>query len=118
MALPHAFAGRAEGSLARVSVEGVVARMDLPQLIVSAIGSQSYLVSLHAQRRLRERLIELWQIEAGVTGWIVEEVRPDDLPNPSIVCKQTLPDGAEVTVVWAFVADDSQALLVTVYFPD
>ena len=66
--------------------------MDLPQLIASAIGSERYLVGLHAQRRLRERLIELWQIEAGVTGWIVEEVRPDDLPNPSIVCKQTLPD--------------------------
>jgi hypothetical protein len=67
--------------------------MDLPQLIASAIGSENYLVSLHAQRRLRQRGIELWQIEAGLTGWIVEEVRPDDLPNPSMVCKQTLPDG-------------------------
>ena len=91
--------------------------MDLPQLIASAIGNENYLVSLHAQRRLRQRGIELWQIEAGVTGWIVEEVRPDDLPNPSMVCKQTLPDGAEVTVIWAFVPEDGQALLVTVYFP-
>jgi hypothetical protein len=33
----------------------VVARMDLPQLIASAIGSESYLVSLHAQRRLQQK---------------------------------------------------------------
>ena len=92
--------------------------MDLPQSIATAIGNESYLVSLHAQRRLRDRSIELWQIEAGVTGWVVEEVRPDDLPNPSMVCKQTLLDGAEVTVVWALVPEESQALLVTVYFPD
>jgi hypothetical protein len=92
--------------------------MDLPQRIAAAIGSESYLVSLHAQRRVRERSIELWQIEAGVTAWVVEEVRPDDLPNPSIVCKQTLQDGAEVTVVWALVPEESQALLVTVYFPN
>ena len=92
--------------------------MDLPQLIASAIGSENYLVSLHAQRLLRERSIELWQIEAGVAAWIVEENRPDDLPNPSIVCKQTLPDGVEVTVVWAFLPEDNQALLVTVYFPE
>ena len=91
--------------------------MDLPQLIASAIGNENYLVSLHAQRRLRQREIELWQIEAGVTGWIVEEVRLDDLPNPSMVCKQSLPDGAEVTVVWAFVPEDGQALLVTAHFP-
>jgi hypothetical protein len=92
--------------------------MDLPQLIASAIESENYLVSLHAQRRLRQRSIELWQIEAGVEDWGVEEIRPDDLPNPSIVCKQTLADGAEVRVVWAFVSEDNQALLVTVYFPD
>ena len=73
--------------------------MDLTHLIASAIGSESYLVSLHAQRRPGERSIELWQIEAGVTAWIVEEVRPDDLPNPSIVYKQTLSEGAEATVV-------------------
>jgi hypothetical protein len=35
-----------------------------------------------------------------------------------LFASKTLPDGAEVTVVWAFIAADSQALLVTVYFPD
>lgn len=78
----------------------------------------AFVALCHAQRRLRQRSIELWQIEAGVAAWVVEEVRPDDLRNPSIVCKQTLADGAEVTVVWAFIPEDGQALLVTVYFPD
>jgi hypothetical protein len=92
--------------------------MDLPALIGTAIGSGNYLVSLHAQRRLRQRLIELWQIEAGVANWVVEEVRPDDLPNPSMVSKQFLADGSEVTVVWAWIPEDDQALLVTVFFPE
>lgn len=92
--------------------------MDLPGVIAEAISAGNYLVSLHAQRRLRQRLIELWQIETGILEWIVESVRPDDLPNPSIVCKQSLADGINVTVVWAFVAEDNAALLVTVYFSD
>ena len=58
------------------------------------------------------------QIESGVTNWRVLEVRPDDLPNPSIVCEQALADGSTVTVVWAWVPEESQALLVTVFFAD
>ncbi|MCI0380359.1 MAG: DUF4258 domain-containing protein [Gemmataceae bacterium] len=92
--------------------------MDLPDLIAEAVGKGDFLVSLHAFRRLRQRSIELWQIEAGVKQWQLEETRPNDLPNPSIVCKQALADGSEVTVVWAWVPEDNQALLVTVFFPD
>ena len=92
--------------------------MDLPALIAAAVAKGDFLVSVHAHRRLRERQIELWQLEAGVAEWVVTEVRPDDLPNPSILCQQALSDGSGVTVVWAWVPEDAQALLVTVFFPD
>jgi hypothetical protein len=92
--------------------------MDLPLLIADAVANGNFLVSIHAQRRLRERGIELWQIEAGVEQWIVEEVRPDDLPNPSIKCRQELPDGASVTAIWAWVPEDNIGLLVTVFPPN
>ena len=83
--------------------------MDLAVLIAKAIEEQRFLVSSHAARRLRERFVELWQIEAGATSWVVSEVRPNDLPNPSFVCEQTLSDGAAVTVIWAWVAESDEA---------
>lgn len=92
--------------------------MDLVDLIRSAIRDGRFAVSQHAQRRLRQRQIELWQIEAGVDDWVVLEERSDDLPNPSIVCQQTLADGTTVVAVWAWYAEENHALLVTVYFPN
>jgi hypothetical protein len=50
--------------------------------------------------------------------WKIDEERPDDLPNPSIVSTQLLPDGSTITVVWSWLAEENKALLVTVYFPD
>jgi hypothetical protein len=92
--------------------------MDLKALIQTGIQQARFLVSLHASRRLRQRQIPLWQIEAGVSDWVVIEERPDDLPNPSIVVEQTLQDGTTVTVVWTWHLDDNQPLLVTVFFPE
>ena len=92
--------------------------MDLKSLIQSGVLEPRFLVSLHASRRLRQRKIPLWQIEAGVKDWVVIEERPDDLPNPSIVVEQSLQDGTTITVVWAWYIDDNQPLLVTVFFPE
>jgi hypothetical protein len=92
--------------------------MDLVQSIRDAIQRQEFLVSIHAQRQMRSRMVELWQVEGGVDDWKVLEERPDDLPNPSIVCMQSLPDGTEVKVVWAWYPEESKALLVTVHYLD
>jgi hypothetical protein len=92
--------------------------MDLKSLIQNGVLQGRFLVSLHASRRLRQRKVPLWQIEAGVNEWVVIEERPDDLPNPSIVVEQMLQDGTTVTVVWAWDIDDNQPLLVTVFFPE
>jgi len=92
--------------------------MDLKTLIQNGVIQGRFLVSLHASRRLRQRKVPLWQIEAGVNEWVVIEERPDDLPNPSIVVEQMLQDGTTVTVVWAWDIDDNQPLLVTVFFPE
>ena len=92
--------------------------MNLPDLIQSAIQNGNFSISIHARQRLRQRKISLWQVETGVDNWIVLEERPQDNPNPSIVCEQSLPDGAKIIVVWAWHLDNNQALLVTVYFPN
>jgi len=90
--------------------------MDLPTRIRDAVRSEKLLTSIHAQRRLRERSVEFWQIEAGVDEWGILEIRPDDLPNPSLVCLQSLIDGTRVKVVWSWYPEEEFAILVTVHF--
>jgi hypothetical protein len=92
--------------------------MDLKTLIQNGVLQGRFLVSLHASRRLRQRKVPLWQIEAGVNEWVVTEERPNDLPNPSIVVEQMLQDGTTITVVWAWHIAENQPLLVTVFFPE
>ncbi len=92
--------------------------MDLTERITLAVAEGRFAVSRHARGRLRQRRIELWQVEAGVADWQVLEVRPADLPNPSLIARQSLLDGTSVTTVWAWAAEQSEALLVTVFFPD
>jgi hypothetical protein len=86
--------------------------------ILNAIKAERYVVSNHADDRLRERLIELWQITSSVEGAKLIEERPNDTPNPSVVLEQTLPDGTAVRVVWSYVVSDGVAVLVTVHFID
>jgi hypothetical protein len=92
--------------------------MDLVACIGLAVAEGRFAVSRHARGRLRQRRIELWQVEAGVADWKVLEVRPTDLPNPSIVAAQSLPDGTGVTTIWAWAVEQNEALLVTVFFPN
>lgn len=90
--------------------------MDLFEEIRDAVAIGKSLISRHAARRLAERQIEYWQLEAGLDDCELLEVRSDDEPNPSIVVVQDLPDGTEVNVVWAWLPQTGDALLVTVHF--
>jgi hypothetical protein len=92
--------------------------MDLTDLIKSALRDGRFVVSHHARGRRRQRRIPLWQVEAGVDDWIVLEERPQDLPNPSLVCQQILADVTTVTAIWTWDAVSNEALLVTVFFLD
>jgi hypothetical protein len=86
--------------------------------ILDAIDADHFIVSNHADDRLRERLIELWQITSSVEDAKLIVERLNDTPNPSVVLDQTLPDGTTVRVVWSYVDSSSVAVLVTVHFLD
>jgi hypothetical protein len=86
--------------------------------IRAAVIEERYLVSIHADGRCEERGITDWQVVAGVVDAEVEEERSSDQPNPSVVVRQTLPDGSEIVAVWAWLSRSRRAKLVTVYFPD
>ena len=90
--------------------------MDLVETIKLAVREGRFLVSVHARERLAERRVRLWQVEAGLETAAVEEVRPDEEPNPSIVVETILPDGTAATAVWSWMVLSNQAKLVTVYF--
>jgi hypothetical protein len=92
--------------------------MDLVETIRQAVRDGQFLVSVHARERLAERRVRLWQVEAGLDTAAIEEIRPDDEPNPSIVVQTMLPDGTPATVVWSWMVASQQAKLVTVYFQD
>ncbi len=84
--------------------------------IRDAVDDERFIVGNHADERLRQRRIELWQVLAELDEAILVEERPLDAPNPSIVLEQSLPDGTEIRVVWAWIARSRLAKLVTVHF--
>ena len=90
----------------------------LRENIQNAIDADRFIVSNHADDRLRERLVELWQIISSVEDARLIDERPNDTPNPSVVLHQTLPDGTTVRVVWAYADSAGMAVLVTVHFLD
>lgn len=90
--------------------------MTLFEQICDAIRNGRVLISRHAARRLQDRRIEYWQLEASIESGDVVESRPDDEPNASVVVVQELPDGTEVNVIWAWLPLTQDALLVTVHF--
>jgi len=86
--------------------------------IREAIADERVIISLHADEQLRERSMTVWQVVAGMAeGKIIRE-RPKDRPNPVIEVQQKLADGTPVKAVWAWVASDRIAKLVTVHFFD
>ena len=88
----------------------------LLQTIRDAVEWDAIVTSNHADDRLRERRVELWQILNGIDDAQPISSRPNDLPNPSVLVRQTLADGTPVTVVWAWVESARLAMLVPEYF--
>lgn len=72
--------------------------------------------SWHADERCEEREISDWQIVDGFAEAELVRERPSSKPNPSVVVRQRLADGAEVEAVWSYLVESRRALLVTVYF--
>ena len=86
--------------------------------IRSLVVTGRYVVSVHASERLDEREMLEWQVVDGITSATLREERPDDLPNPSIVLEQILPDGTIIVAVWSHIILGDFAKLVTIYFLD
>jgi hypothetical protein len=86
--------------------------------IIQAVEADRFIVSNHADDRLRDRMIELWQLTSSLHDAKLISERPSDTPNPSVVLEQTLPDGTTVRVVWSYVDSRGVAVLVTVHFID
>lgn len=89
---------------------------DLLNRIRQAVAEGCFVVSNHADDRLRERKIAAWQIEAGLEEAKLFRERPDTKPNPSVEVMQHLPDGTPVKAVWSLLGYTGVAKLVTVHF--
>ena len=84
--------------------------------IQRAVLDDRFVVSWHADERCEEREVSGWQLAVGVEDAQLVQERPRSKPHPSVVVRQTLADGSDVEVVWAWLADTRRAKLVTVYF--
>jgi hypothetical protein len=89
---------------------------DLSNLIRQAVADGRYIIGQHANERLRERKIPAWQVLSGVESGKIIQKRTTAKPNPVIELRQQLADGAQVKVVWAWLAFSKVAKLVTVHF--
>jgi hypothetical protein len=86
--------------------------------IRAAVAAERFVLTDHADNRLRERNIELWQVIGEIDdAWLLAE-RPNDVPNPCVELQQRLADGTPVKVVWAWVETHRLAVLVTVHYLD
>ncbi|MEM6561451.1 MAG: DUF4258 domain-containing protein [Planctomycetota bacterium] len=90
----------------------------LAQLLLAHLRNDRVDVSLHADNRLEERGVELWQVvEGSIDGRLLAE-RPAAKPNPVIEVSVVLSSGESCKVVWALPRDRSIAKLVTAHFHD
>ncbi len=83
--------------------------------IKQAVRQERYVVSDHADERLRERKIELWQVVGGVEDGKLLMERPNETPLPVVEVEQLLADGTSVKVVWGWWQADNVAKLITVH---
>ena len=84
--------------------------------IQQAVSNDRFIVSWHADERCEEREVSIWQLVVGIEDAQLVRERPRSKPHPSVVVGQTLADGSDVEVVWAWLAESRRAKLVTVYF--
>ena len=87
-------------------------------MIRAAVRDDRFIVSWHADERCEEREVTDWQVIAGLEEATVIRERPTSKPHPSVVDRQSLPDGSEIEVSWAWLAESGRAKLVTVYFDE
>jgi len=90
----------------------------LYEKIRRAIAEDRLVFSLHAENRLSSRGVVRWQAVAGFMEAELAGEYPQARPNPKILMRQTLPDGAEIMAVWAYVESLEAAKLVTLYYRD
>jgi hypothetical protein len=67
-----------------------------------AVEEDRFAVSEHADEQMRERRIVPWQVVSGISTAKLVAERPDAWPNPVVEVEQLLPDGAPITVIWAW----------------
>ena len=86
--------------------------------IRTAVSQDRLVVSWHADEQCETRGVTPWQLVGGLQEATLLRERPASRPNPSVIVRQLLPDGAEVEVVWAWLSETRRAKLVTVFFRD
>mgnify|MGYP001620191142 CR=1 FL=1 len=86
--------------------------------IREAVRDERYVVGWHADERCEEHGVTDWQIIAGLEDAELVRERPASKPNPSVIVRQSLPDGTGVEVIWSWLSPSRRAKLVTVYFRD
>ena len=83
-----------------------------------AVAPDRVTIGDHADDRLRERRIPVWQVLAGLDEGKLLRERPNAKPNPAIEVEQVLADGASIKVMWSWLGYNQTAKLVTVHFFD
>ncbi len=86
--------------------------------IRAAANDERVVISDHADERLRERGIVVWQVVTGLADGRLLLERPDTTPFPSVEVHQVLADGTPVKAVWSYIARENVAVLITVHFFD
>lgn len=91
---------------------------DLLDKIRTAVETEAFVVSNHADERLRERCVELWQLIAEIDNAELMDENPKDIPHPTVELRQSLADGTPAKVVWGWVENAGLAILITVHYFD
>lgn len=81
-----------------------------------SLANERYLVTNHADERLRERGIMLWQVVAGTRDSAVCREFPDASPFPKAEFELRLADGTRAKAVWSWSRASGSVRLVTVHF--
>ena len=91
---------------------------ELLSLIREAVEEERYEISIHADNRIEERGMMVWQATSGLREATLLEAEPGDRPWPSVLVSQLLPDGTEALAKWSYRSRDGMARLVTIFYPD
>ena len=86
--------------------------------IGDAISSGRYQITNHAREEVRDDQITVNElVDSVLSGKIIEEYL-DDRPHPSCLIYGRTSEAKPIHGVWAYDAEMSRAILVTIYRPD